>query len=136
MGPIDPAGNRSARRTRGRGEADGPRLLRSVIVLERVDVGEQQQRVRVQCAGQQRRGQVLVDHGLGAPQEPGRIARDGHAAAARADHDRAGAHQLADQRQVKELSRLGEGTTRRQALPSRRTCQPYSAASWRALASA
>ena len=107
----------------GGGPADRPGLRGAVAVLDRRHVGEQQQRVRVQLAGQQRGGQVLVHHRL-------------HAAAARPSLATTGTPPPPAQTTMAPVpSRVrmagrssssagsGEGTTRRQRAPSWRISQ-------------
>ncbi len=102
---------REAERTQllGGGVAQRPGLRRAVAGQDRVHVGQQQQDVGVERAGQQRGGQILVHDGFSAVQPPGAVPGDRYPAAAGADHDHALAQQAADRGQVDQLDRLGRG---------------------------
>jgi hypothetical protein len=46
------------------GAGDGRRARRTVCRLDGVDIGQQEQRIGIEGLGQQRCGEILVDHGL------------------------------------------------------------------------
>jgi hypothetical protein len=87
--------------------ADGTGVLGAEAVGHGVDVGQQQQGVGVHGAGQQGGGQVLVHDRLDAAQRARGVRHHRDAAAARADHQRAGLEQHPDERQLHQLERLG-----------------------------
>ena len=110
-GPSSPPGRPVARSSSGVACAES----RWPSTSTPLDVGEQQQDVRAQPLGEQRGGQVLVDDGLDAAQAAVAVAHDRHAAAARADHEHAGAHeQSRSTGSSTRSSGSGEPTTRRQ----------------------
>ena len=53
--------------------AQRPCFRRAVVELDAVDVGEEQERVRLEFERQERRGEILVDHRLDAVQAPGAV---------------------------------------------------------------
>jgi hypothetical protein len=92
------------------------------------DVGDQQQRVHLQRLGQQRRGEILVHHGLDPAQVTGPlVADDRHAATVGADHEHAGRHEFADQAGLHNPL----GLRRRHDPPSGRIVQPRALTSCR-----
>ena len=110
FGPIEPAAKSSAAQLVGawRGAA-AARPSVAPVEADRVDVGQHQQQVGVEAAGQQRRGQVLVDHRLDAAHRAGAVEGDGDAAAAGADQQRAALDQDPQAPQLGDRVRLRRG---------------------------
>jgi hypothetical protein len=107
--------------------------MRSAVpVLDRRHVGEEQQRVRVQLAAQQRGGQVGVHDRFHPTHGRGAFCSYHRDAAASADHDHLAVERHPDGRQVQQFDRLGDGTTRRHRVPSWRTSQRMAKARTRA----
>lgn len=101
LGPHRPGREVTRPQLGGRGPADRPGLRGTVPVLNLCHVGEQQERVGFQLAGQQRSGQVLVHHRFHAPGVPGAVhGHDGHAAPAGTDNDGLPVEQHADNGQI------------------------------------
>ena len=84
-------------------------------------VGEQQQLIGLEPLGEQRGGEVLVDHGLRLREAPVVARHDRHATAAGADHQHAALRQGAGSRRARRGRRgSGDATTRRMCVAVRR----------------
>ena len=119
FGPIEPAAKLISRSWSACGVAQRMLVGGPPAEVDGVDVGQHQQQVGVEAAGQQRGGEVLVDDALDPAQRAVGADRDRDAAAAGADHQRAGLDQQADARSSEIARGSGEGTSRRQPSPSR-----------------
>src|SRR5579862_1218836 len=130
-GPLDEAANRlDLRAHRAGGEvlaaklgwrslADRPLGWGAVVHIDGVDVGGQHQGVDAQVDGQQRRGKILVDHGLDPPLPAVSLLDDGDPAAARADDEKPGFGQALDRAQLNDPLRLRRGHDAAPAAPVR-----------------
>ncbi len=103
LGRIEPASNCAGSSSWAKASL---RVRCGVVALDVGHVGEQQQRVRLQLAREQRSGTVLVDHRLDAAQRSVLIDEHRDPAAADAHHEHARGHQHPDRRQLDDQHRL------------------------------
>jgi hypothetical protein len=119
-----------------RGAPKLTRRRRAKIDFDRGNISEEQECVSSKQLCEQRRGSILVDYRLNALQMSITVSDDWNAAPAATDHPDAGVQQIGDGENSTSSFGLGEGTTRRHEVPSRRTSQPRSSASCSACRSA
>ena len=90
----------------GLDEASGGLLLR---LRRGTPIGHGDEHVGIEAPGQQRGGEVPVDHRLDPPQGAGTIDRGRDDAGARADHDHPRVHQQSKASQLGDRGRLRRG---------------------------
>jgi len=105
LGPHRPGGEVHPAQLRRRGAADRARLRRAPPGLHLGHIREHEQEVGTDLLGEQRRGQVLVDHGLD-PREARRREHDRDPAAACTDDQHPGVEQEPDRLDLDDPGRL------------------------------
>lgn len=105
FGPIDPFGISSARFIR-RQPVKRRGSIRTRILVDRIDIGQQQQGIRTDISSQKRAGGILVDHRSNPDQTAIRFAQHRNAATTCTNHDHALIKQQSQDAQIRNFQGL------------------------------